>query len=257
MLRLRLINRPGSAACRILNTEAGIRKYEGSSAGLDGLVNYGLPERELHLFYRRDPQLRRLPVINRYAARTKLEVIWFAQRLGIPIPETRKALSEKQLSTPNLWLRKSIRSRRGEDITFARTGKETAGFYYQRFISARAYEVRIAAFRWLGMERWGYFKRVGDPNTIAWNFHQGGMFINLRNQLPFPIRLCTEMVNILLAELHMGFGAFDFIVDRQNQIYFLEVNSAPGFTDFSKELYVHAFADLRNLTHGEFRRLAE
>jgi D-alanine-D-alanine ligase-like ATP-grasp enzyme len=53
----------------------------------------------------------------------------------------------------------------------------------------------------------------------------------------------------------MSFGAVDFIVDENHEIYFIEINSAPGFTELSEHIYVDAFDRLKKLKKKEISSL--
>jgi len=45
----------------------------------------------------------------------------------------------------------------------------------------------------------------------------------------------------------MSFGAVDFIVSQDLRVYFIEINSAPGFSNLSTEIYVDAFNALKKI----------
>jgi hypothetical protein len=110
-------------------------------------------------------------------------------------------------------------------------------------ISNRLFELRVHAFKWT--DNWKVQKRMGDPKKIAWNFHNGGTFININN--PNKYSLYHKAIDISKKVLDisgMDFGAVDFIVDNKHKLYFLEINSAPGFTNLSNDIYFKAFESL-------------
>ena len=49
----------------------------------------------------------------------------------------------------------------------------------------------------------------------------------------------------------MVFGAVDFIITSTNEVLFLEINSAPGFTKLSENMYITAFDKLTSLTKNK------
>ena len=55
--------------------------------------------------------------------------------------------------------------------------------------------------------------------------------------------------------LNMSFGAVDFIVDKGYNLYFIEINSAPGFTELSECIYVDAFNKLKGMSERKLRAL--
>jgi D-alanine-D-alanine ligase-like ATP-grasp enzyme len=119
------------------------------------------------------------------------------------------------------------------------------------------YELRIAAFLWVPKEEWGIFKRLGDSSKIAWNFHQGGHFTYVRDRNAQVFKQAIDMSEKALQTLNMGFGAVDFLVDVNRKIYFIEVNAAPGFTEFSGSTYIHAFKRLSDTPLKKLKGFAE
>jgi D-alanine-D-alanine ligase-like ATP-grasp enzyme len=57
--------------------------------------------------------------------------------------------------------------------------------------------------------------------------------------------------------LGMSFGAVDFLVDTNYNIYFIEINSAPGFSELSKPIYVDAFQRLKQLSKKDLLKLVK
>ena len=60
-------------------------------------------------------------------------------------------------------------------------------------------------------------------------------------------RKAREESEKILKDLGMAFGAVDFIVDSKNNLWFLEVNSAPGLADLSRPIYIDAFNKLKEM----------
>ena len=52
----------------------------------------------------------------------------------------------------------------------------------------------------------------------------------------------------------MAFGAADFILSNSGKLYFIEINSAPGFTKLSESTYIKAFSTLANKSNKDIRK---
>ena len=136
----------------------------------------------------------------------------------------------------------------GKGICWARRKGQIPGKYYQQFIKNRIYEIRVHSFKWLPQDKWSIQKRYGSDDEIAWNYSNGGHFSTVHNPRSYDIfRKATEVSDKILTMLGMSFGATDFIVDSKYELYFIEINSAPGFTELSKRIYVDSFDSLKNL----------
>lgn len=99
------------------------------------------------------------------------------------------------------------------------------GWYASELIDKVAeYRVMFAQ----GRVVWVAQKTPGNPDEVAWNVARGGRFDNVRfDNWPLKaIRISREA--FLLSRL--DFGAVDVMVDRQNNAYVLEINSAPSQT---------------------------
>lgn len=250
MALIKTIGRLGSTAYREVREGAEIWKYKAPPA--DVIVNYGLHGDRFREFLRTHPSAKNIPIINKYIGMSKYEALKEAEKAGLLVPESKLSLSPKD--DRGNWIEKRHQSSSGYGICMARSKERIPGKYYQRFIKNRVYELRVAAFLWLPTSQWGIFKRHGDPDKVAWNFHQGGHFTNVRERNHPYFKKAMEASKVILERLHMGFGAVDFIVDQPRHIYFLEVNSAPGFTDFSRATYVNAFAALKSLPAREAKK---
>jgi glutathione synthase/RimK-type ligase-like ATP-grasp enzyme len=194
-------------------------------------------------------------VINRRIGLSKYSAIQRAEKAGLLVPESNLSLSGSDKKVD--WIEKRFNSSRGYGIRMA-VGRERMGDkYYQKFIKNRVYELRIAAFLWVPKEEWGIFKRLGDSNKIAWNFHQGGHFTYVRDRNAQVFRQAIDMSEKALQTLNMGFGAVDFLIDVNRKIYFIEVNAAPGFTEFSGSTYIHAFKRLSDTPLKKLKGFAE
>ena len=145
------------------------------------------------------------------------------------------------------WIEKRHHSIGGIGIVRTKRRHSIEGKYYQRFINDRRYELRVHAFSWT--DDWKVQKRLGDPKEVAWNYKNGGTFQNVRNTGYDIFQKAIEVSAQILHMRRMAFGAVDFIVDNSGNLYFIEINSAPGFTEFSEGIYVDAFNKLQRLTN--------
>ncbi len=70
----------------------------------------------------------------------------------------------------------------------------------------------------------------------------------------------TDAKNIsekVIEIMGMSFGAVDLIVDDDMKIFFIEVNSSPGFSALSEEIYFDAMAKLKFLSMLEIKQLID
>jgi glutathione synthase/RimK-type ligase-like ATP-grasp enzyme len=250
MALVKTIGRLGSDAYREIREGAEIWKYKAPPA--DVIMNYGMHGDRFREFLRKHPSAKNIPIINKYIGMSKYEAIKEAEKAGLLVPESKLSLSLKD--DRGSWIEKRHQSSCGYGICMARSKDKIPGKYYQRFIKDRVYELRIAAFLWVPTAKWGVYKRHGDPDKVAWNFKQGGHFAFVHDKTHPYFKKAMEASRVILEQLRMGFGAVDFIVDQARRIYFIEVNSAPGFTDFSRQTYIDAFVSLKNLPAKEAKK---
>jgi len=229
-------------------------RYSGRKAGADALVNYGLAGERKDRWLRAWPSARNIPTINATVGHSKLSVIQRMENMGILVPESREFL----LKTHKVgdYLEKPVNSAGGKGIRKARGRYRMAGKYYQKMISDRVYELRVHAFRWMPMETWKVIKRLGAKDEIAWNFHQGGHFQSMQDQRCRHLAESRKISNRILSALGMSFGAVDFIVTKSGKLYFLEVNSQPGFSGLSDNAYYQAFDRLLKMPVKEVLKYA-
>ena len=251
---LRIVGKTGSKACKEIIANADIPRYKGNKYGkVTAIVNYGLAGTRLKSFMRTFPSAVKLPMLNKYIGCPKYQAIKEAKKAGILTPETR--LSLKRVHDSSEWLIKRQHSIGGIGIKKAEGKAPRKGEYYQKFVSNRKYELRVHAFKW---EDCTVQKRLGDVDVIAWNYKNGGHFQNVSS--PNRYAIFREAIDISLKVLEiraMAFGAVDFIVDTDGKIYFIEVNSSPGFTEFSKHIYVDAFKALTRLNKTQVLSLCK
>jgi len=252
MARIKVINKRGSRACRTIREKAKIYMYKGKNKWtVDALVNYGVCGNKLDKFYKLYPSAKKIPVINRNVGLSKLGVINLVEEQGIIVPKSKLSLSVKDNRKD--FIEKRKKSIGGIGICRARGKRKIAGKYYQEFIDDRSYELRVHAFEW--MKKFHVQKRHGSPDKIAWNYNNGGHFSTVRN-IDMPVfKKAIETSRKVLSVLGMGFGAVDFLVDSSRNLYFIEINSAPGFQELSEHIYVDAFKALKEMPTRDLRKL--
>ncbi len=253
MAKIRIVGKKGSLAVKSIVEETGIQRYRGDKVGsIDLIVNYGLSGDRLDRFFRLYPSAKRIPMMNKGIGRAKFSAVQDAEKNGVKVPKSRLTLPAG--ADPRDWIEKRQNSIGGIGIKQASKNRtRIPGKYFQEFIKSRRYEIRVQAFSW--MKDWAVLKRYGSPDEIAWNFHNGGMFRNVRS--PKNYKVFVDAINIsekILKIRHMSFGAVDFIVDKDLNIYFLEINAAPGFQELSKDIYVKAFNELKNMKSSDITK---
>ncbi len=251
---LRIIGRKGSKTCKMIVEKAGIGRYTGKKNKADFLVNFGLAGKKMEAFLKRFPSARNIPTINRHCGYSKLNVVNKAKDNDIVVPESRLTLPKE--SKKEDWIEKKFNSIGGKGIQKAIGKSKLQGKYYQKFITDRLYELRVHAFLWANDYR--VQKRVGDPKEITWNYKTGGHFITVHNPSSYKIfKEAIEVSEKVLRMLGMAFGAVDFIVTKNYDLYFLEVNSAPGVSGLSDQIYIDAFKKLKSLPRKELTKYAK
>jgi hypothetical protein len=256
MANIRIIGKKGSQAVKDIIEGTGILRYRGNKGKkVDLIINYGLTRDRLGGFFRLYPSARGVPILNKGIGRAKLSAIQDAERIGIKVPKSRLHLPAKV--DPKKWIEKRQNSIGGKGIKYAsRKRPRIQGKYFQEFISNRKYELRVHAFKWIDDSNWVVQKRIGDQSEIAWNFHNGGVFHTVRNSNAYKVFSEAKEISKKILELrHMSFGAVDFIVDKEHNTYFIEINSAPGFQELSKHIYVDAFNKLKLMKGSEINKL--
>jgi len=242
MTKVRIIGNRGSKAYKAIRTETGIQ-IQTKQTDTDVILNYGLNKDKIERLCAMFRSIRNIPVINKYVGKSKYRVVRDASANKITVPETKMSLSKDDI--PNDWIEKRVHSSQGYGIKRARGRDKIPGKYYQKFVKNRTYELRVHAFAWIPKDLWSVHKRSGSADKIAWNFHQGGNFSRtVRTNVTERAKTISEKI---LKLNDMSFGAVDFIVDKNDTIYFIEINSCPGFTTLSNTIYINAVNKLMKL----------
>ena len=247
-----IIGKKGSKAVSQVVRLTDVTRYNSKCALV---INYGLVGKRYAAFLKKHPSLERKPVLNKYIGKNKFDVIKDVEEANIvAVPKSFKQLPKA--ARVKDFLVKKYHSQGGVGIAIATTRIPPAGKYYQKFISDRKYELRVHGFLWAPTEDWLVQKRLGSQDAVAWNYHQGGRFQTIKHAQSF--RLFTEAVRItesILKLRNMAFGAVDFIVTTDSRLLFLEVNSAPGFTEVSQHAYIKNFNRLCDLPFKDIQKL--
>ena len=249
-----IVGNKSSKSCRAIINNTGIRRYVGQKT--DIIINYGLNSDKLALLFRKYPVAAEIPMLNSHIGQSKYQSVKSVEQNGILIPETRLTLPK----TCNLsdWIEKRVHSSQGNGIITARGYGRIAGKYYQRMVKNREYELRVHAFSWILKKDWAIHKRMGPPDQIAWNFHQGGHFQRIHSLNNHKIFTDARNISEKVIEIMgMSFGAVDLIVDDNMKIFFIEINSSPGFSALSEGIYFDAMAKLKFLSMLEIKQLID
>jgi len=235
-----------SKARKDISVKTGIKLYKGQT-GAKLVINYGLGSTTLAGILKKLKTSNNVLVVNRYVGLSKLHVVKKMSSIGVTVPDSKLKLSlSDKLSD---WIEKKIYSSQGNGIIAARGKNELQGKYYQKMVKDRKYELRVHAFSWMPMDSWKVDKRIGPADQIAWNFHKGGHFQSVSGQSSNQgiFNEAKKTAKKVLETLGMGFGAVDFIVDSSMKLYFIEVNSSPGFSELNEKVYVDAMNKLKGL----------
>ena len=259
-MRLAFIHR-GSATAKMIMRECGIPRW-GRGVRADLLINYGLAGSRFADWQRRNPLGSRKPMFNKPHGKNKYEIIKYFSDLNydqeydsydgheITTPRTRKRLELRH--APEGWLVKPFYSQGGQGIEIARDRVAPYDKYFQQYIHDRAYELRVHAFKWIPKEEWVVQKRVqGEGDSVTWNHHTGGTFITVNDTNARVFKRAINMAYSTLFWLKQDFGGVDFIVNRDREILFIEINSAVGCHGLSDPIYVDAFRRLQEMEMEE------
>lgn len=257
MTTIKLIGKKGSKACKEIRSGSKILSYTGKTKAVtDALINYGLPRDRLGGFFKKFPSARSIPIVNRSVGYSKYNVCKRAADKSITVPDSKLSLGANDDKAK--WIEKRTNSIGGKGIRLAAGKSSISGKYYQEFIGKRRYELRVHAFAWMPKEEWRVQKRLGAADEIAWNYKNGGHFVTVHNPRSYNVFVKAEDISEkVLDMLGMSFGAVDFLVDASYNLYFIEVNSAPGFSELSRPIYVDAFTKLKQLKREDLLKFAK
>jgi len=248
-MHISIIGKPGSKAISKIVRTTPLTRY---SSRCELIVNYGLAGERLQNFKGNHPGYHKKLIMNAKVGLTKYKGVMIASELGIQVPKT--FLNLPKGAKPANFLLKRMHSQGGVGIKVAKSFDKPLNTYYQEFITNRRYELRVHGFMWEDPKKWVIQKRLGREGEITWNFHNGGRFQTIHNTNLDIFNAAKKATEQILNAMGMSFGAADFIVTNDNQLLFLEMNSAPGFTEFSEQIYINAFTNLSNLDKIKIRK---
>lgn len=133
-----------------------------------------------------------------------------------------------------------LTSHSGRGIIIAQSENDlVAAPLYTRYVKKQAeYRVHILRGRIIDVQR-----KIRDPDRTPTDWqvrsHANG-FIFVRNDVELPDDAATQSLAAFQAS-GLDFGAVDIIVDRNEQAYVLEINTAPGLTGTTVTNYADAF----------------
>lgn len=252
---IRIIGIKGSKSCKAIVEDTSIKRYFGNKYHTDMLINYGLCGQRLRDYYKKYPSAKKIPTINKHVGHSKFSAVNRVKDIGLLVPDSKLSLRKSDKLVD--WIEKRFNSQGGYGICKARGRKRLARKYYQKFVKDRKYEMRVHAFKWINTKDWSVQKRHGKENEIAWNFNNGGYFSTVHNTNLSIFQEAIKISDNVLDILGIAFGAVDLIVDIDNNIYFIEVNSCPGFQELSKGIYVEAFEKLKELSCKHLMKYAD
>jgi len=208
-------------------------------------VNYGLQGDKLFKFKKRNRKIFEMPVLNLMQYGNKFEQIKRAEYYHVLVPRSwQTVLNMGEVNVPTLI--KPYYSLGGRDIHEYDAGAPLpATHYLQEKIVKRRYEIRVHAFAWVDPEKWIFQKRVHEDgeDQIAWNHHNGGKFVTIKNPHDPLHNRIRESVKVMMKALGYQFGGADFIIanpgvrGEQLKHYFIEWNLAVGWTLATIEKY--------------------
>lgn len=112
------------------------------------------------------------------------------------------------------------------------------GNYYISSFVDKVEEYRVAVVQ--GRAVWVAKKTPANPDALAWNVAQGGRFDNVRwGEWPLKaVKIAIEAFNLT----QLDFGGVDIMIDKDNNCYVLEINTAPSLTSpYRQECMAKAF----------------
>jgi len=259
-MRFGILGVAGSNSVRLLLSNLqelqNCRSGSVQAADVDVVINYGMKGQRLTDWYRgnrRRAAFEGIPQINGAPAINKYDAVLLAARNNVPVPHTERHMDRFQPAGSYIF--KPFFSQRGRGIVPAGTEPAGSNGYYQRMITNRAYEVRVVGATWYN-EPWAVYKKSPGADMpadqIAWNHDQGGVFRRVNDISLRVFNECIQYTRTMLVSMGLQFGAADFIVDEDRNIYFIELNTRPGFTaDYGIGYYVSMFERLLEQNQSE------
>jgi len=258
-MRVLLIGKEYSVSARKLRKACGFdRDFHFSLP--KAIINYGLQGTQKRLWDKKyGLETKDIPKINHTTQLSKFNVIKIAESLGIPTPETYNHPHEVLKRSIDEFIIKRNWSKKGNGIRpLIKEEVINENEYIQKYMVDRTYEVRVTGTTWNRQKNWAVWKKVNEdnPEQIAWNHDKGGKFIAVNEPWRYNVfRMCCQHTADLMKNLKLQFGAADFLYNKENGVLqFIEINTCPGFTDFSEGYYISIFKNLKQFIIDETKR---
>lgn len=172
-------------------------------------------------------------------------------------PLARRLLIENGISCPEMYDKSQIefpciarpkRTKQGKNFFYIENKEQLVNLnkkmtYFQQYIDKeREYRVHVFLNKVLVVQE----KLDGDKASLTWNHGNGFIFRPIRWSL-IPRGLCPIAITSVQT-LGLIFGAVD-VIEKDNNFYVLEINTAPSAEGYTLERYRMAFDYLDK--HGE------
>ena len=173
-------------------------------------------------------------VLNREIVKNKLHSLIMLHNVGILVPPFWTHINDVPAYQYPILGRRYNHSG-GTDICLLKRGEVQYTDYYMKYIDKSA-EFRVHV---IGKTSFISQKLPARKTDVCWNNRNGARFrdINIYQSAAITHRI-REIAHKATTALGYDFGAVDIIVGRYNDIYCLEVNSAPALSDARIEKYI-------------------
>lgn len=216
------------------------------------VVNYGCTKHKVPV---RD-RYGKVFMLNRQISSHKYFQCRRFAEYGAPVPETSRYWFPGSIFKPNY----SIHGRDIVDVPNEDCPLPPREGYFQKRID-KLREFRAHVFLW-GEEKVPYIqeKRVPDRTQLCWNKHQGGEFsVVYANVLGPPTninedlfaKICSAGIKAVKSIRH-DFGGVDIVMDENEDVYVLEVNSRCGLKERSLSNYKRKLWELYSIDLDQY-----
>lgn len=206
------------------------------ASAMDG--GYKLPEQDVPILnWGKSSDLSKYTnVLNRKIIKNKFLAFNIMKEAGINVPEYWRSINDIFSHKYPVLGRKEEHSC-GTDIYLLKRARYNQSKYYVKFIP------KVAEFRVHVIGSTSFISQkipfYANSNPVCWNMNNGFMFrdINIYKsaRLTHAIR---DIAHKSVKALNYDFGAVDVIVDKYDEVYCLEVNSAPALAEHRIRKYI-------------------
>lgn len=193
-------------------------------------------------------------VINRpekvYTATNKIKTFQQLRLNNIPIPMYFTDIggaTDAHRSGSTVYARHLTRSNSGKGIEVCEPGTfiPNAPLYTIGIPCKREYRVHV--FQGQVIDLVAKCKRNGDTETGDYIRNHSMGYIFVRHGITIPDGVRSQLSSLAISAvsaLGLDFGAVDIIRSMDNQLYVLEINTAPGLTGTTLQRYLDAISNL-------------